>query len=68
VFDQTVGLVLLALVLVPVGAALAGPWGVGGASLAIEIVAAVGGWRMLARLGLAPRWYLWRRRLRGLLP
>ncbi len=68
VFDQTVGLVLLALVLVPAAAAWAGPWGVGWALLAIEIVAAVGGLRMLAKLGLSPRWYLWRHRLRGLLP
>lgn len=68
VFDQTVGLVLLALVLVPVAAVWAGPWGVGWALLAIEIVAAVGGLRMLAKLGLSPRWYLWRHRLRGLLP
>ncbi|WP_406693476.1 oligosaccharide flippase family protein [Singulisphaera sp. Ch08] len=68
VFDQTVGLVLLALVLVPAAAALAGPWGVGWALLALEIVAAVGGLRMLAKLGLSPRWYLWRHRLQGLLP
>ncbi|SIO15192.1 Membrane protein involved in the export of O-antigen and teichoic acid [Singulisphaera sp. GP187] len=68
VFDQTVGLVLLALVLVPAAAVLAGPWGVGWALLAIEIIAAVGGLRMLAKLGLSPRWYLWRHRLRGLLP
>lgn len=68
VFDQTVGLVLMALVLVPTAAALAGPWGVGWVLLAIEMVAAVGGLRMLGKLGLSPRWYLWRYGLRGLLP
>lgn len=68
VFDQTVSLVILALFLVPAAAAVAGPWGVGWALLAIEIIAAVGGLRMLAKLGLSPRYYLWRHRLRGLLP
>jgi O-antigen/teichoic acid export membrane protein len=61
VLDQTLGLVLLAVVLVPVSAAWAGPWGVGWAALLLEVLAAAGGWRMLGRLGLTPRWSLWLR-------
>ena len=56
VLDQTAGLILLALALVPFAAARWGPWGVGWAVLGIELVAAYGGSRMLARLGLSPRW------------
>jgi len=68
VLDQTVGLVVLAVILVPVSAAVAGPWGVGWSLLMIEFVAAVSGWRMLGRLGLTPRWSVRRERLRGNFP
>jgi O-antigen/teichoic acid export membrane protein len=56
VLDQMIGLVALALVIVPLAVLCGGPWGVGWAALLIEIVAAFGGWRRLARLGVAPRW------------
>jgi O-antigen/teichoic acid export membrane protein len=56
VFDQVLRLCLLALAVVPAAAAWGGPWGVGLAALAIEVLAAIGGHRMLARLGAAPRW------------
>jgi hypothetical protein len=59
-----IGLSVLALVLVPLAVAWGGPWGVGWALLAIEVAGAVGGWRMLRRLDLAPRWRAWRERLR----
>jgi O-antigen/teichoic acid export membrane protein len=64
VLDQMIGLVALAVVLVPISAFWAGPWGVGITGLAIEVVATIGGWQMLARLGLTPRWRFWWR-LRG---
>ena len=54
--DQMIGLLALALVLVPVAVVWGGPWGVGWAALAIEVVGAIGGWTLLARLGVAPRW------------
>jgi O-antigen/teichoic acid export membrane protein len=56
VLDQMIVLLVLALVLLPVSVAWAGPWGAGWASLAIEVVAAIGGWRRLRALGLAPAW------------
>jgi O-antigen/teichoic acid export membrane protein len=55
VLDQMLGLAALAIVMVPVAAAWSGPWGVGWAALTIEVAGAIGGWRMLSRLGLAPR-------------
>jgi O-antigen/teichoic acid export membrane protein len=61
VLDQVFRLGLAALAVVPAAAAWWGPWGVGTAALGIEVVAAVGGWRILARLGVSPRWTTWRR-------
>jgi O-antigen/teichoic acid export membrane protein len=49
---------VLGVVIVPPAAFFAGPWGVGWASLAVEAVGAVGGWVLLARLGVAERWGL----------
>jgi O-antigen/teichoic acid export membrane protein len=57
VLDQMFGLSVLAVAVVPVSAAWGGPWGVGWAALGIEILGAVGGWRRLARLGVAPPWH-----------
>jgi O-antigen/teichoic acid export membrane protein len=57
VLDQMFGLIVLAAMVVPLAAYLGGPWGVGWAALTIEVVAAVGGWRLLARLGVAPDWH-----------
>jgi O-antigen/teichoic acid export membrane protein len=57
VLDQMVGLSLLALAVVPLAAVWAGPWGVGWAALGIEVLGAIGGWRRLARLGVAPPWH-----------
>ena len=56
VLDQMIGLVALAVLIIPLAVVCGGPWGVGWAALLIEIVAAVGGWRRLARLGVAPPW------------
>jgi O-antigen/teichoic acid export membrane protein len=56
VLDQMVGLVALAVLIVPLAVICGGPWGVGWAALVIEVVGAVGGWRRLARLGVAPPW------------
>jgi O-antigen/teichoic acid export membrane protein len=56
VLDQMIGLVALALLIVPLAVLCWGPWGVGWAALLIEIIAALGGWRRLARLGVAPSW------------
>src|SRR5262249_21728538 len=64
VLDQMIGLVALALLMIPLAVIVAGPWGVGWAALLIEVVAAIGGWRRLARLGLAPSWQWTFRRLR----
>jgi O-antigen/teichoic acid export membrane protein len=61
VLDQVYRLGSMALAIVPTAAAWGGPWGAGAAALGIEVVAAISGWRMLARLGVAPRWVLWRR-------
>ena len=52
-----IGLLLLSAAIVPLAAYFGGPWGVGWAALAIEVVAAVGGWRLLTRLGVAPAWH-----------
>jgi O-antigen/teichoic acid export membrane protein len=57
VLDQILWLGLLALVLIPASVVWAGPWGVGWAALALEIAGAIGGWRRLARLGVAPPWH-----------
>jgi O-antigen/teichoic acid export membrane protein len=56
VLDQMVGLVTLAVLIVPLAVICGGPWGVGWAALLIEVVGAVGGWRRLERLGVAPPW------------
>jgi O-antigen/teichoic acid export membrane protein len=56
VLDQMLTLVGLALAVMPWAAYWAGPVGVGVTALVIEIVATVGGFRMLARLGVSPRW------------
>jgi O-antigen/teichoic acid export membrane protein len=56
VLDQMLGLLLLAVLIVPLAVVCGGPWGVGWAALVIEVAGAVGGWRRLARLGLAPTW------------
>ncbi len=56
VLNLVIGLLVLALALLPVAAAWGGPWGVGWAALAVEVAGAVGGWTLLARLGVAPRW------------
>jgi O-antigen/teichoic acid export membrane protein len=56
VLDQMTGLVALAILIMPLAVLFAGPWGVGWAALLIELMAAHGGWRRLARLGLAPTW------------
>jgi O-antigen/teichoic acid export membrane protein len=57
VLDQMVGLLALAVVIIPLAVAWGGPWGVGWASLLIEVVGAIGGWRRLSRLGVAPPWH-----------
>jgi O-antigen/teichoic acid export membrane protein len=57
VLDQVVVLSLLALAVVPIAAVWAGPWGVGWAALGIEVLGTFGGWRRLARLGVAPPWH-----------
>jgi O-antigen/teichoic acid export membrane protein len=57
VLDQMFGLLGLALLIVPVAVLWGGPWGVGWAALGIEVAGAVGGWRRLARLGVAPPWH-----------
>ncbi len=62
VLDQMTGLLVLALVFVPVAVIWGGPWWVGLVSLALEVIAALGSWRMLGQLGLSPRWREWRRR------
>jgi O-antigen/teichoic acid export membrane protein len=51
------GLSALALVLVPASAVVAGAWGVGLASLAIELAGAAWGWAALGRRGAAPPWH-----------
>lgn len=51
------GMTLLALLIVPAGAALAGPWGVGAAALAVEMAGTIGGWLLLRRLGVASAWH-----------
>jgi O-antigen/teichoic acid export membrane protein len=56
VLDQMIGLLALAVLIVPLAVLCGGPWGVGWAALVIEIVAAIGGSRRLARLGMAPPW------------
>jgi O-antigen/teichoic acid export membrane protein len=56
VLDQTIALVALAVLIVPLAVLCGGPWGVGWAALLIEIIAALGGWRRLSRLGVAPPW------------
>jgi O-antigen/teichoic acid export membrane protein len=56
VLDQMIGLVALALLIIPLAVVCGGPWGVGWAALLIEVIAAVDGWRRLARLGIAPPW------------
>jgi O-antigen/teichoic acid export membrane protein len=56
VLDQMIGLVALAVLVVPLAVVCGGPWGVGWAALLIEVTAALGGWRRLARLGVAPHW------------
>jgi O-antigen/teichoic acid export membrane protein len=57
VLDQMIGLLALALVIIPLAVVWGGPWGVGWAALLIEVVGAIGGWRRLARLGVAPPWH-----------
>jgi O-antigen/teichoic acid export membrane protein len=57
VLDQMVGLLALAAVIIPLAVIWGGPWGVGWAALLIEVVGAIGGWRRLARLGVAPPWH-----------
>jgi O-antigen/teichoic acid export membrane protein len=57
VLDQMIGLLALALVIIPLAVLWGGPWGVGWAALLIEVVGAIGGWRRLARLGVAPPWH-----------
>jgi O-antigen/teichoic acid export membrane protein len=57
VLDQMIGLLALGVLIIPLAVLWGGPWGVGWASLLIEIVGAVGGWRRLARLGVAPPWH-----------
>jgi O-antigen/teichoic acid export membrane protein len=57
VLEQMIGLVGLGLVIIPLAVLWGGPWGVGWAALLIEVVAAVDGWRRLARLGVAPPWH-----------
>lgn len=58
--DQGLKLVLgqsaLAAVVIPLGMAAAGPWGVGWAALVVEAAGAVAGWALLARRGVAPGW------------
>jgi O-antigen/teichoic acid export membrane protein len=49
------GQTALALLVVPSSAFWAGPWGVGWAILGVEIAGSIGGWVLLARLGLARR-------------
>lgn len=66
VLDQMVLLSTFTLVAMPVAVIWGGPWGVGWASLAVEVAATLGGWRMLARLGLAPRWAALRRARGGI--
>jgi O-antigen/teichoic acid export membrane protein len=56
VLDQMVGLVALAVLIIPLAVICGGPWGVGWAALLIEVAGAVGSWRRLARLGVAPPW------------
>jgi len=62
VLDQMIGLLILAVVLVPLAVVWGGPWGVGWVSLILEVIAALGSWRMLGCLGLSPRWREWRQR------
>jgi O-antigen/teichoic acid export membrane protein len=57
VLDQMMVLVTLAALIVPLAVMAGGPWGVGWAALLIEIMAAIGGWRRLVRLGVAPAWH-----------
>ena len=57
VLDQMLGLMLLAVVAIPFAAAWGGPWGAGSAALGIEVLGAIGGWRLLRRLGVAPPWH-----------
>ncbi|MBX6312575.1 MAG: oligosaccharide flippase family protein [Isosphaeraceae bacterium] len=51
------GLVLLALIVVPISAAWGGPAVVGLAVLAVEVAGTVAGWASLDRLGVAPCWH-----------
>ncbi len=51
-----IGQLVLCVLLVPASAVAAGPWGVGWASLVIEMTGAVASWVMLARLGVAIGW------------
>ena len=45
----------LALVVIPIAAVRAGPWGVGWAAIGVELAGAVMGWTLLARLGVVRR-------------
>jgi O-antigen/teichoic acid export membrane protein len=45
-----------AVVLIPLGIALGGPWGAGWGALGVEAAGALVGWGMLAGLGVAPGW------------
>lgn len=51
------GMTLLALFIVPAGAVLAGPSGVGTAALVVEMAGALGGWLLLRTLGAASAWH-----------
>ena len=62
VLDQMIGLLVLAIVFVPLAVAWGGPWGVGWVSLILEVIAALGSYRMLGCLGLSPRWKEWQGR------
>src|SRR5260370_11261648 len=49
------GMIALAIVLIPAGALSGGPWAVGLAAIVVELAGAIGGWVLLKRLGVAPR-------------
>jgi len=55
VLRQMAWLVALAAVVVPLATWIGGPWGAGIALLLVEVLAALGGWKLLVDLGLRPR-------------